>query len=112
MTVIRAIGLVFDKMRKEPGHRPIEVIWPELAGAGPLARLDQGWGVPMHEPVQEFTLEHVSTTLTNGKTKAHINCGCREGDIRLAMSRLVLERLRLTINRALERMPSAVDDSD
>jgi hypothetical protein len=28
------------------------------------------------------------------------------------MSRLVLERLRLTINRALERMPSAVDDSD
>jgi hypothetical protein len=24
----------------------------------------------------------------------------------------VLERLRLTINRALERMPSAVDDSD
>jgi hypothetical protein len=66
----------------------------------------------MRDPVRRFTVEHVSVTLTNDKTKAHIGFGCREDDIRLTMSRLILERLRTAINRALERMPSALDDGD
>ena len=66
----------------------------------------------MRDRVRGFTVEHVSVTLTNDKTKAHIGCGCREDDIRLTMSRLILERLRTAINRALERMPSALDDGD
>jgi hypothetical protein len=66
----------------------------------------------MRDRVRGFTVEHVSVTLTNDKTKAHIGCGCREDDIRLTMSRLVLERLRTSVNRALERMPGASDDGD
>jgi hypothetical protein len=57
----------------------------------------------VRKQVLEFTVEHASAD--GRRTRAHINCGCREGDIRLTMSRLMLERLRVTINRALDRMP-------
>ncbi len=66
----------------------------------------------MGDQAQEFVVEHASATLTSGKTKAHIDCGCREGDIRLTMSRLVLERLRTTINRALDRMQGELEGSE
>lgn len=73
--------------------------------------IDWIWRI-MNGPVQKFTVEHASAMMTDGKTKAHISCGCQEGDIRLTMSRLVLERLRLTINKTLESTPSLDDGKD
>lgn len=72
----------------------------------PFARVSNGLGFAVHKEFHEFTVKSASATLPGSKTTAHINCGCREGDIRLTMSRLVLERLRATINKALERMPA------
>lgn len=69
-------------------------------------------GIAVRKPVHEFTLEHASANLSESKTKAHINLACKEGDIRLTMSRLVLERLRVTIEIALGHMPSTSAEAD
>ena len=61
---------------------------------------------------QEFVIERISVKLTNERTKAHIGCRCRGGKIHLVMNRVNLERLRLAIHKMLNRMPSALDESD
>jgi hypothetical protein len=61
---------------------------------------------------QEFVIERISVKLTNERTKAHIGCRCRGSKIHLVMNRVNLERLRLAIHKMLNRMPSALDESD
>ena len=61
---------------------------------------------------QEFVIERISVKLTNERTKAHIGCRCRGSNIRPVMNRVNLERLRLAIHKMLNRMPSALDESD
>ena len=61
---------------------------------------------------QEFVIERISVKLTNERTKAHIGCRCRGSNIHLVMNRVNLERLRLAIHKMLNRMPSALDESD